>query len=128
MRNTKDDDVRRDVLNRLVLKPRMKEAARSAGIHPTTLFAWIKQSLAGDPQMILTWLPREAPFHLHINAARKLNIVAIDHAARDLAINGHSEPRFHDGKPVYKPDRKIAADALTMSDAEWTATYGDRPR
>lgn len=128
MSNTKDDDVRRDVLNRLVLKPRMKEAARNAGIHPTTLFGWIKQSVAGDPKMILTWLGHEAPFHLHVNAARKLNIVALDHAARDLAVNGHSEPRFHDGKPVWKPDPKIAADALTMSDSEWTATYGGRPR
>jgi hypothetical protein len=64
MPNTKDDDVRRDVLNRLVLKPRMKEAARNAGIHPTTLFGWIKQSLTGDPKMVLTWLGHEAPFHL----------------------------------------------------------------
>ena len=128
MSNTKDDDVRRDVLNRLVLKPRMKEAARNAGIHPTTLFGWIKQSVAGDPKMMLTWLGHEAPFHLHVNAARKLNIVALDHAARDLAINGHSEPRYHDGKPVYKRDPKIEADALSMGDYEWDATYGDRSR
>jgi hypothetical protein len=79
MSNTKDDDVRRDVLNRLVLKPRMKQAARDAGIHPTTLFGWIKQSVAGDPKMVLTWLGHEAPFHQHVNAARKLNIVALDH-------------------------------------------------
>lgn len=128
MSNTKDDDVRRDVLNRLVLKPRMKEAARNAGIHPTTLFGWIKQSVAGDPKMALTWLGHEAPFHLHVNAARKLNIVALDHAARDLAINGHSEPRFHDGKPVYKRDPKIAADALDLSDIDWQLKYGGRPR
>jgi hypothetical protein len=128
MSNTKDDDVRRDVLNRLVLKPRMKQAARDAGIHPTTLFGWIKQSVAGDPKMVLTWLGHEAPFHQHVNAARKLNIVALDHAARDLAINGHSEPRYHDGKPVYRRDPKIEADALSMGDIEWHATYGDRPR
>jgi hypothetical protein len=128
MSNSKDDDVRRDVLNRLVLKPRMKEAARHAGIHPTTLFAWIKQSMAGDPRMNLEWLDHKAPFHLHVNAARKLNVVALDYAARDLAINGHSEPRFHDGKPVWKHDPKIAADALAMSVSEWTAAYGDRPR
>jgi hypothetical protein len=128
MSNTKDDDVRRDVLNRLVLKPRMKQAARDAGIHPTTLFGWIKQSVAGDPKMVLTWLGHEAPFHQHVNAARKLNIVALDHAARDLAINGHSEPRYHDGKPVYRRDPKIEADALSMGDFEWDATYGDRPR
>jgi hypothetical protein len=78
--------------------------------------------------MNLTWLGHEAPFHLHVSAARKLNIVALDHAARDLAINGHSEPRFHDGKPVYKRDLKIAADALDLSDADWQSKYGDRPR
>lgn len=128
MSNAKDDDVRRDVLNRLVLNPRMKQAARVSGIHPTTLFGWIKQSLSGDPKMILTWLGHEAPFHLHVNAARKLNIVALDHAARDLAINGHREPRFHDGKPVYRRDPKIAADALDLSDADWKSKYGERPR
>jgi hypothetical protein len=128
MSNSKDDDFRRDVLDRLVLKPRMKEAARHAGIHPTTLFAWIKQSLAGDPRMNLEWLGHNAPFHLHVNAARKLNVVALDHAARDLAINGHSELLFHGGKPVWKADPKIAADALTMSESQWTAAYGNRPR
>ncbi len=129
MSNAKDDDVRRDVLNRLVLRPRMKQAARESGIHPTTLFGWLKQSLAGDPKMVLTWLGHEAPFHLHVNAARKLNIVALDHAARDLAINGHIEPRYHDGKPVWKRDPRIEADALCMSDDEWAITYGEgRPR
>jgi hypothetical protein len=128
MSNTKDNDVRRDVLNRLVLKPRMKQAARDAGIHPTTLFGWIKQSVAGDPKMVLMWLGHEARFHQHVNAARKLNIVALDHAARDLAINGHSEPRYHEGKPVYKRDPKIEADALSMDELEWEATYGDRAR
>jgi hypothetical protein len=128
MSNTKDDDVRRDVLNRLVLKPRMKEAARNAGIHPTTLFGWIKQSVAGDPKMVLMWLGHEAPFHLHVNAARKLNIVALDHAARDLAINGHVEPRYHDGKPVWKRDPRIEADALSMSDDDWALIYGEDRR
>src|ERR1700693_4645108 len=61
MSNTKDNDVRRDVLNRLVLKPRVKQAARDSGIHPTTLFGWIKQSVAGDPKMVLMWLGHEAP-------------------------------------------------------------------
>ena len=129
MANTKDDDVRRDLLNRLVLKPRMKEAARNAGIHPTTLFGWIKQSVAGDPKMVLTWLGHAAPFHLHVNAARKLNIVALDHAARDLAVNGHVDPRYHDGKPVWRRDPRIEADALSMSADEWALMYGEnRPR
>src|ERR1700686_5510802 len=126
MSNTKKNDVRCDVLNRLVLKPRVKQAARDARIHPTPLFGWIKQSVAGDPKMVLMWLGHEAPFHQHVNAARKLNIVALDHAARDLAINGHSEPRYPDGKPVYKRDPKIEADALSMDELEWEPRRSQR--
>ncbi|MGD1213075.1 MAG: hypothetical protein ABR973_17245 [Candidatus Acidiferrales bacterium] len=70
----KDHDTMRDVLNRLTLKPRMKEAARNAGIHPTTLFGWIRKSAAGDPKMVLTWLGHEAPFHKHVVAARRLSV------------------------------------------------------
>jgi hypothetical protein len=126
--NKIDDDTWRDVLNRLVLKPRMKAAARDAGINPTSLFAKIKDSVADPEKHTLTWLGHAAPFHMHIVAARKLNVVALDHAARDLAINGHSEPRFHDGKPVYRRDAKVEADAITLDDDMWTMVYGDRKR
>lgn len=123
-----DDDVWRDVLNRLVLSPRMKNAAKGAGIHPTTLFGKIKQSVAEPEKHTLTWLGHEGAFHLHVNAARKLNIAALDHAARDLAINGHTEPRFHDGKPVWKRDPKLEADAITLDEMDWIGRYGVRPR
>ncbi len=76
----------------------------------------------------LTWLGHDQPFHLHVNAARKLNIVAIEANARDLAVNGHESPRFFNGAPVWRRDAKIAADALAMTDDEWTAEYGQRPR
>jgi hypothetical protein len=124
----KDHDTMRDVLNRLTLKPRMKEAARNAGIHPTTLFGWIRKSTAGDPKMVLTWLGHEAPFHKHVVAARRLSVIAIDHVARDLAINGHAEPRFHKGKPVWRRDPQIEADALALDDDTWKIRYGNRPR
>lgn len=124
----KDHDTMRDVLNRLTLKPRMKEAARNAGIHPTTLFGWMRNSAAGDPRMVLTWLGQEAPFHKHVVAARRLSVVAMDHVARDLAINGHTEPRFHNGKPVWRRDPQIEADALALEDEAWKARYGNRPR
>jgi hypothetical protein len=126
--NKIDDDVWRDVLNRLVLKPRMKAAARDAGINPTSLFAKIKDSVADPAKHTLTWLGHAAPFHMHIVAARKLNVVALDHAARDLAINGHSEPRFHDGKPVWRRDPQIEADAITLDELDWIAKYGPRKR
>ena len=124
----KDHDTMRDVLNRLTLKPRMKEAARNAGIHPTTLFGWIRKSAAGDPKMVLTWLGHEAPFHKHVVAARRLSVIAIDHVARDLAINGHAERRFHKGKPVWRRDPQIEADALALDDDTWKIRYGNRSR
>jgi hypothetical protein len=126
--NKTTDDTWRDVLNRLVLKPRMKAAARNAGINPTTLFAKIKDSVAEPDKHTLQWLGHDAPFFQHVNAARKLNVVALDHAARDLAINGHAEPRFHDGKPVWRRDPKIEADAITLDDFDWYEKYGLRPR
>ena len=123
-----DHDTMRDVLNRLTLKPRMKEAARNAGIHPTTLFGWIRKSTAGDPKLVLTWLGHDAPFHKHVVAARRLSVIAIDHVARDLAINGHTEPRFHQGKPVWRRDPQIEADALALDGDTWKIRYGNRPR
>ena len=128
MSNIKGNDAKRRVLNQLVLYPALKPAAKHAGIHPTTLFAWIKESMADPTKHRFQWLGRTAPFFQHVNAARKLNVVALDHAARDLAINGHREPKFHDGKPVWKVDAKIAADALTMDDDTWAICYGDRER
>jgi hypothetical protein len=128
MPKTIDDDTWRDVLNRLVLKPRLKAAARNAGINPTTLFAKIKDSVAAPDKHTLSWLGHDAPFFQHVNAARKLSVVALDHAARDLALNGHSEPRFFNGAPVWRRDPQIEADAITLDELDWIAQYGVRPR
>ena len=111
--NSKDSpDKLREILNNLVLKPRLRQAATKAGLHPVTLFNYLRRSRDGDPKYVIQWLGREAPFHIHADAARKLSIVTLDASARDLAINGHSEPRFHDGEPVYRRDPKLVADAL----------------
>ena len=111
--NSKDSpDTLRALLNQLILKPRLKASARAVGLHPQTLFSYLRRSRDGDERYIIEWLGRTAPFHVHADAARKLSVVALDHSARDLAINGHSEPRFHDGSPVYKRDPKLVADAL----------------
>jgi len=128
MPKTIDDDTWRDVLNRLVLKPRLKAAARNAGINPVTLFAKIKASIAEPGKHTLTWLGHNAPFFQHVNAARKLSVVALDHAARDLALNGHSEPRFFNGAPVWKRDAQVEADAITLDELDWIGKYGRRPR
>jgi hypothetical protein len=122
------NDVKRKVLDQLVLAPKMKAAARHAGVPPPTLFRWINESMANPNAHKLSWLGKVAPFHLHVNAARKLSIVAMDHSARDLAINGFEEPRLHDGKPVYVHDHQVAADALTLDDFEWELKYANRKR
>lgn len=122
------DDTWVDILNRVVLKPRLKPAARAAGIDPSSLFVKIKQSIADPEAHKLVWLDTFAPFHEHMNTARKLAIVELDRAALQLGIEGHSQPRYHDGKPVYKRDPQIESDALTMDDDMWTLVYGNRRR
>jgi hypothetical protein len=122
------NDVKRKVLDQLVLAPKMKAAARHAGVPPATLFRWIKESMADPNAHKFSWLGKVAPFHVHVNAARKLSIIAMDHSARDLAINGFEEPRLHDGKPVYVHDHQVAADALTLDDFDWELKYANRKR
>jgi hypothetical protein len=122
------DDVWRDALNQLVLKPKMRPAAKAVGVNVTTLFKKIRDSIADPAAHTFEWLGHSAPFYQHINAARKLSTVALDHAARDLALNGHSEPRFYEGKPVWRVDPKIEADAITLDEFDWIAQYGARPR
>lgn len=124
----KNDQTKRDCLNRLVASPRLKRAAREAGIDASTIFKWIRESVNDPERHMLEWLGHRQPFHMHVNAARKLNTVAIDHAARDLALNGHITPKFHDGRPVWKVDARVAADALALPKDDWSLCYGDRPR
>ena len=91
MRKAITDDVWRDILNRLVLKPRLKAAARAAGINSATLFTKIKHSIAasrGAQAHLARYV--SAPFHEHVSAARRLSIVELDRAALQLGLEGHS--------------------------------------
>ena len=128
MRKSISDDVWRDILNRLVLRPRLKAAARSAGINPSTLFIKIRQSIENPDDHMLTWLDRLDTFANHVTAARRLSIVELDRAALTLGLEGHSTPRFHDGKPVFVTDMQVAADALTLEDWAWEGAYPGRKR
>jgi hypothetical protein len=124
--NSKDSPAMlRALLNNLVLKPRLRQAAKKAGLHPVTLFNYLRRSRDGDPKYVISWMGRTAAFHIHADAARKLSIVALDASARDLAINGHDEPRYHDGEPVYKRDPKLVAEALDPD--LWETLYAPRP-
>jgi hypothetical protein len=103
------DDTRRDILNRLTLRPALKPIARAVGVNPDTMFRWIRESMEpGAPTM--EWLGRRDTFAAHVATARRMNAIVIDHQARDLAF-GHTEPRYHDGHPVYRRDPQLEADA-----------------
>ncbi len=120
------DDTKRDILNRLCISPRLKPAARAAGISPDSLFRLIRESMEpGAPAM--EWLGRKDTFGNFVAVARRLNILAIDAEARGLAF-GHTEDRYFNGAPVYKRDPVIEADALSMDDDTWSICYGDRDR
>lgn len=118
-----------DILNRVVLKPRLKPAARAAGIDPSSLFQKIKDSIADPDKHTVEWLGAKAPYHEHMHTARKLAIVELDRAALELALEGHSQPRYDAaGKPVWKVDSEAAADAITLDDMDWILKWGARNR
>ena len=114
---------RADILNRLALTPNLKQIARDTGIHPTTIFEWRKRSLDDPDAWVMEWAGFKLPFHVLLDAARALNKSALDHRARDLALNGHSEPLYFQGAPVWKQDPKRAADAKTFTEGEWSIMY-----
>jgi hypothetical protein len=127
-RNKITEDQWRDILNRLVLRPRLKAAARAAGIDASTLFAKIKASIENPDDHKLVWLDKLDTFANHVSLARKLSIVELDRAALTLGLEGHSQPRYHEGRPVYVRDPEIEADSLTLSDDDWIFKYGNRRR
>jgi hypothetical protein len=118
----------REILNRLVLRPRLKEAARMSGIDPSSLFLKLKQSVADPAAHQLTWLGTRTDFASHVHLARKMALVELDRSALTLALDGHSQPRYHDGKLVYVTDLQIASDAITLDDFDWYEKYGSRNR
>lgn len=116
------EEIQRGILDRLTIKPSLKAAAREVGINPSTIFKWIRESV-DDPSLTLDWLGHKDTFANLVNLARKLQIVVLEHEARSLATLGHSQARWHDGRPCYRHDPKIQADALSMSDEDWDFFY-----
>ncbi|MGD0332972.1 MAG: hypothetical protein ABSA90_06910 [Xanthobacteraceae bacterium] len=117
------DDTKRDILNRLCISPRLKPAARAAGISPDSLFRLIRESMEpGAPTM--EWLGRKDTFGNFVAVARRLNVLAIDAEARGLAF-GHTEDRYFNGAPVYRRDPKL--EALALDPDMWQIEFGDRP-
>lgn len=127
-RNQISNDRWVDILNRLVLRPRLKAAARAAGIDPSTLFAKIKASVEHPEEHRIVWLDKLDTFANHVTMARNLSIVELDRAALTLGLEGHSQPRYHDGRPVYMRDAEVESDAISMDEMSWIQKYGTRKR
>lgn len=119
-------ELQADILSRLTVNSSLKACARETGVNPSTVFKWINKSNASGETM--EWLGRRDTFGNLVGLARKLQIVVLEHEARSLATLGHSQPRYHDGAPVYRHDAKIASDAMTMSDEDWDFFYAENGR
>ena len=91
------------ICDRLIAQPYLKPAARSVGIDPSTLFAWLEKSRA-DP-----------PFHQHVAAAMRMSVLLIESNARELALNGFDEVVTFQGRVQYELDpRYVGVDDDTM--------------
>lgn len=128
-RNRITDQVWQDVLNRLVLRPKLRAAARASGISEASLFLKLRQS-DEDPQAHqIEWLARVDSFSNHVRAAKKIFLLDLDRGALELAMFGHSTPKYFQGAPVWIVDEQIAADSISdMMDFEWEAKYPGRVR
>lgn len=63
----------------LVVTPKWTHVCRHVGISRETLNVWMAKSRAGDEQFKFFWDGDgvDAPLHVHMEAARQLNILAL---------------------------------------------------
>lgn len=103
------------ICDRLVVHPYLKPAARSVGIDPSTLFAWLEKSRADPSSLSFVWSEVQAPFHQHVAAAMRMSVLLIESNARELALNGFDEVVTFQGRVQYEFDpRYIGVDDDTM--------------
>jgi hypothetical protein len=117
-----------DVLNRLALRPKLRAAARAAGISEASLFLKLRNSDEHPEDHQVEWLGRVDSFSNHVRAAKKIFLLDLDRSALELAMFGHSTPKYFQGAPVWVVDAKAAADAKSMEDWEWNSFYPGRSR
>ena len=127
--NKINDDTWRLVLNRLVLRPKLRAAARASAISEAALFVKLRQSDEHPEDHQIEWLGRTDSFSNHARAAKALFLVDLDRSALELAMFGHSTPKYFQGAPVWEVDPQAAADSKSdMMDFEWEAKYPGRVR
>jgi hypothetical protein len=103
------------ICDRLVAHPYLKPAARSIGIDPSTLFAWLDKSRADPSSLSFVWSDVKAPFHEHVAAAMRMSVLMIESNAREMALNGFEEVVTFQGRVQYELDpRYVGVDDDTM--------------
>ena len=116
------------ILNRLALRPKLRAAARAAGISEATLHLKLRQSDEDPAAHQIEWLGQTRSFSDHVRAAKKIFLLDLDRGALELAMFGHSQPKYFQGAPVWVVDEQAAADAKTMEDWDWNESYPGRSR
>ncbi len=128
-RNKITDAVWVDTLNRLAIRPKLRSAARAAGISEASLFLKLRQADECPEDHQLEWLGRTDSFSNHARAAKKIFLLDLDRSALELAMFGHSQPKYFQGQPVWVVDEQVAADSKSnMFDFEWEEKYPGRSR
>lgn len=117
-----------DVLNRLALKPKLRAAARAAGISEGSLHMKLRASDECPEDHQIEWLGRMDSFSNHVRAAKRIFLLDLDRSALELAMFGHQSPKYYQGSPVWQVSEAVASDALSLPDEDWQLIYGERSR
>lgn len=110
----------------------LDDVAKRYKVSVQAIFRWQKQSAQdeadglADSPFLIDYLDTRSYFHRHMAFCRAVAVARIDHRIIEAATSPHREPLFsaQTGIPFWEVDEKVAADAKSMSDEEWTITYG----
>lgn len=106
--------------------------AKKYKVSVQAIFRWQKLSAedeaneVADSPFLIDYLETRSYFHRHMAFVRAVAVARIDHRIIEAATSPHREPLFsaQTGVPFWEVDPQIAADAKSMSDEEWSITYG----
>src|SRR6267378_7997857 len=83
------------------------EASRALGLHPSTIFHWLKQSKAAaqnpaqPSEFLFEYADELAWLHEHVRAVITISVEEIEAAARGRALHGHTSIARFQGKTVW---------------------------
>ena len=110
----------------------LDDVAKKYKISVQAIFRWQKLSAQdeadglADSPFLIDYLDTRSYFHRHMAFVRAVAVARIDHRIIEAATSPTRELLFNaqTGVPHWQVDPKIAADAKSMSDDEWSITYG----